>query len=80
MNINQLNDIKTFISNGGTPQQLIDRMMVNNSNPILLNLIQMAQKGDKVGVENFARNYLKEQGRDFDAEMRQLQDIIKSFK
>lgn len=80
MNINQLNDIKTFISNGGTPQQLIDRMMVNNSNPILLNLIQMAQKGDKVGVENFARNYLKEQGRDFDAEMRQLQDMIKSFK
>jgi hypothetical protein len=80
MNSNQLNDIKTFISNGGTPQQLIDRMMINNSNPILLNLIQMAQKGDKVGVENFARNYLKEQGRDFDAEMRQLQDMIKSFK
>lgn len=80
MNNNQLNDIKTFISNGGTPQQLIDRMMVNNSNPILINLIQMAQKGDKVGVENFARNLFKEQGRDFDAEMRQLQDIVKSFK
>ena len=80
MNSNQLNDIKTFISNGGTPQQLIDRMMINNSNPILLNLIQMAQKGDNLGVENFARNYLKEQGRDFDAEMQQLQEIIKSFK
>ena len=80
MNNNQLNDIRMFISNGGTPQQLIEKMMVNNSNPILLNLIQMAQKGDKTGVENFARNVFKEQGRDFDAEMRQLQDIIKSFK
>ena len=80
MNNNQLNDIKKFISNSGTPQQLVEKMMVNNSNPILINLMQMAQKGDNVGVENFARNLFKEQGRDFDAEMRQLQDIIKSFK
>ena len=37
----------------------------------------MAEKGDKQGVENFARNLLKEQGRDFDQEFSQIQQIFK---
>ena len=35
---------------------------------MLNNLIQMAQKGDTKGVENFARNLCKEKGQDFDKE------------
>ena len=41
------------------------------------NLVEMAEKGDSQGVENFARNMLKEQGRDFDAEMN---EFMKNFK
>ena len=32
------------------------------------NLIDMAEKGDNKGVENFARNIMKEKGMDFDKE------------
>ena len=40
---------------------------------MLNNLIQMAQKGDKQGVEAFARNFFKEKGQNFD-------DIMSNFK
>lgn len=39
-----------------------------NNNPMFKDLIQKAQKGDKQGVENFARNICKERGIDFDKE------------
>ena len=42
--------------------------MVGNNNPMLNNLMSMAKKGDKQGVESFARNLFKGQGRDFDKE------------
>ena len=47
------------------PQEFIMNYAKTNTNPMLSNLIQMAQKGDKQGVENFARNFFKEQGQDF---------------
>lgn len=77
MNNNPINNLKSFISNGGTPQQFIEKMIVNNSNPMLLNLVQMAQKGDKQGIENFARNLYKEQGRDFDKEFNEFMNYFK---
>lgn len=54
------------------PKQMVMNMLKNNSNPILKNLIEMAERGDKKGVEQFARNLMREQGRDFDKEMNQL--------
>lgn len=47
------------------PQQFIQGMMNNNQamqNPILKNALEMAQKGDKQGVEELARNLCKEKG------------------
>lgn len=55
------------------PQQFIMNFIKQNNNPIINNLIQMAESGDKQGVENFARNYFKEQGQDFD-------EIMSNFK
>lgn len=60
-----------------SPKQIAINMIKNNSNPIFSNLIQMAEKGDQQGVENFARNYFKEQGKDFDTEFNQF---MKNFK
>lgn len=47
------------------PQQFIQGMMNNNQaiqNPILKNALEMAQKGDRKGVEELARNLCKEKG------------------
>lgn len=58
-------------------KQLVMNMVKNNCNPIMKNLIEMAEKGDVKGVETFARNMMKEQGRDFDKEMEQFQQNFK---
>lgn len=58
-------------------KQMVLNMLKNNSNPIFVNLLQMAEKNDVQGLENFARNYCKEQGRDFDKEMKTFQNMFK---
>lgn len=59
------------------PQQLVLDIIGQDMNPMFKNLIEMAQKGDEKGLENFARNICKEQGRDFDKE---FQNFMKNFK
>lgn len=47
------------------PQAFMQSMMNNNQamqNPILKNALEMAQKGDKQGVEELARNLCREKG------------------
>lgn len=73
---NSMEMIKTIMSNKN-PQQVIQNMIGNNTNPMLNNLINMAQNGDTKGVENFARNIFKEKGRDFDKE---FSDFMNNFK
>ena len=46
---------------GQSPQQIAMQLIGNTNNPMLNNLVQMARNGDKQGIENFARNVLKEQ-------------------
>lgn len=59
-----------MIKNGGNPQQLIMSMLEQQSanNPVLANLLALAKNGNEKGVEEFARNILKERGVDFDKE------------
>ena len=73
---NSMEMIKTIMSNKN-PQQVIQNMISDNTNPMLNNLINMAQNGDTKGVENFARNIFKEKGRDFDKE---FSDFMNNFK
>ena len=35
---------------------MLQNVIMNNSNPMLANAIQLAQNGDKEGVEKIARN------------------------
>ena len=65
--MNPLNMIKGMMGNMN-PKNMAMNMLKNNTNPIFANLIDMANKGDTKGVENFARNYMKSQGKDFDKE------------
>ena len=68
--VNMLKGIKN-------PKEAVINMIKTNNNPMVKSLVEMAEKGDSQGVENFARNMLKEQGRDFDAEMN---EFMKNFK
>lgn len=78
--MNPLDIIKNFMGGGKTPQEIVMNMIGNNTNPIMQNLVKMAKNGDYQGVEKVARNMFKEQGRDFDAEMRDFQNFINNFK
>lgn len=73
---NQSNMIKTLINNRN-PKSIIEQIIIQNSNPIVNNLVSMAQKGDTKGVENFARNICKEKGIDFDTE---FSNFMNNFK
>ncbi len=80
--MNPLDTIKAFLNNGGSLEKAIQdamnkTMQNNNSNPMFINLINMAKEGNTEGVENFARNLFKEQGRDFDKEYTEFR---KNFK
>lgn len=61
------------------PIQMLKNMIINKNinNPVLKEVITKAQNGDSKGVETFARNFLKEQGRDFDKE---FGEFMKNFK
>lgn len=77
MNNNPIEMIKLFMGENKTPQQILQKMMKDNGNPVLNNLINMAQTGDSKGVENFARNICKEKGKDFDKE---FSEFMSNFK
>ena len=78
--MNPLDMIKNFVNGGKNPRDIAMSMIGNNTNPVMQNLVKMAQNGDYKGVENVARNMFREQGRDFDTEMKDLQKFIGSFK
>lgn len=66
--MNPLN-ILTMIKQGQNPQQImLSLLQQNTNNPMIQNLLQLAQNNDKIGIENIARNILKERGMDFDKE------------
>lgn len=67
--------IKTYINKGITPQVMIKNMTKNN--PIVNNLMSMAQNGEDQNLKNFARNMFKDKGRDFDKEFAEFK---KNFK
>lgn len=61
--------LKMFMGKGGNPQQFIANMFSNSGgNPMIGNLVKMANTGNVQNVENFARNICKERGLDFDKE------------
>ena len=59
------------------PKDAVINMIKSNNNPMVKNLVEMAEKGDNEGIEKFARNMFKEQGRDFDSEIKQFMNNFK---
>ena len=73
---NPIEIIKRFMQQGN-PKQLVEKMIMNNSNPIIKDLIKKAEAGDTESVKEFARNVYKQQGRDFDKEYDQFMTYFK---
>ena len=65
--MNPINMLKGMMGNMN-PRNIAMQLLGQNNNPIFNNLIDMANKGDTKGIEEFARNYMKEQGRNYDEE------------
>lgn len=61
-------------------KQIVMGMLKNNSNPIFANLVNLAEQNNTKELENFARNYCKEQGRDFDKEFANFQNMFMNRK
>lgn len=59
-----------MIKNGGNPQQMVMNMLQNmgGNNPMMANVLSMAQSGNAKQIEQFARNICKERGVSFDDE------------
>ena len=71
------NDMMTMLKCIRNPKQAVLNMIGNNTNPMIKNLVEMANNGNKQGIEEFARNYYKEQGKDFDKEFSEFMDNFK---
>ena len=70
-NVRSLANFMQMLQSGQNPQQIAMTMIQNrigNRNPLMLNLLNMAQAGDSAGIEQFARNIAKEKGVDYDTE------------
>ena len=59
------------------PKEAVFKIIKGNNNPIVQNLVEMAEKGDSEGIESFARNFYNQQGRDFDKD---FSEFMNNFK
>lgn len=73
---NPINMIKMMMGKM-SPKEMVMGVLKNNSNPIMGNLMEMMEKGDEKGIENFARNVCKERGINFDKDFK---DFMGNFK
>ena len=73
--MNPLNMLKGMMGNMN-PKNIVMNMLKGNTNPIFANLIEMANKNDVKGLEQFARNYMKDNGRDYDKEFNDFKSMF----
>lgn len=73
--MNPMNMLKGLMGNMN-PKNIAMNMLKNNSNPIFNNLIEMAEKNDVKGLEQFAKNYMESQGKDFEKEFGDFKNMM----
>ena len=73
--MNPMQMLQSFLTKGLSPQKIVEQMTGNN--PMMANLVKMANAGDTDGVEKVARNMFKEKGRDFDKEFSEFKSKFK---
>lgn len=67
-----------LIQSKPNPQQFVMEMLgQQTSNPFFANLYQMAKSNDTQGLEQIARNLVKERGLDFDTEFNSFRQMFR---
>jgi hypothetical protein len=63
----------------GNPRDVAQQIIQTNykNDPIMQNVLQMGLNNDTKGLEQFARQLLGQQGKDFDTEMANLRQSLK---
>ena len=63
-----------MMQNGANPQQLAMSMLQEraNQNPMMQNLLALAQQGNTSQIEQIARNVVNERGGNFDEEFKRF--------
>lgn len=72
-----IQEIQQMLQQFGTPEKLVKMLIKRLNNPMLSNLIQLAEQGNNANLEAFAQNMLKERGRDFNKE---FSDFMSNFQ
>ena len=65
-----------MIKSGSNPYQLLSSILEGSvaNNPIGSNLLTKVRENRTADIEQFARNYLASQGRDFDVEFKRFKE------
>lgn len=68
----------SMLKKGANPQQLALSMLQQQAgnNPMMNNLLQLAQNGKGAEIEQIARNIMKEKGLDFDKEFNSFKNNL----
>ena len=69
--------IINMLKGAKTPKEAVISMVKSNNNPMIKNLIEMAEKGQIEDLKNFGRNLYKDNGRNFDEE---FDNFMNNFK
>ena len=70
MTFNNSFELISFLKKNSNPQQCVMNMLKEQSgnNPMLQNLLKLAEQGKTKEIVQIAKNTFKEQGRDFEKE------------
>lgn len=71
-------ELISMIQGGVNPQQLTLNILQNqmSNTPLGKNLLSLAQNGNTQEIEQFARNYVASQGKDFDQEFNSFKQML----
>lgn len=77
-NLNPLMFLSLLKGNG--PQSVAQQLFQNNfqSNPNMQSLMQLARSGNSQGVEQFAKNYFQQIGKDYNTELNNLMQLVRN--
>ena len=68
--------IMNLLKGAKNPKETLINMIKSNNNPMIKNLVEMAEKGQNDKIEEFARNLFREQNKDFDQEFNNFKSMF----
>lgn len=77
-----LNPMMLALLKQGDPRMVVQQIIQTNypNDPMMRQLYQMGVNNDTQGLQQFARQFFSQQGRDFDAEYNNLLAQLRSMK